>query len=285
MFMHAVFLASSLLSFSLMKDMSVQIGNQVLVDSADLNQWFKLGICLTCFVDMLVGSNQIAPTESNMAYQPNRPRLAPCRRRRRGCTCRRSSSHDVQFARFRVVHTHHRRHGCGRADVSSLARCPRDISQAATGSNGQGACHRHRRASSPHCLGPRLPSSVGFVHTPEPSYWSHCHALPWRVLDHQWLHEQMNYVAQAFVALDGEIVIEIVDIAKTFEESDASAARRAEFSHDEARWSSSRSARTSWACDRMVAVDDFKFEVVRFVHPAVGLTNSVTPLRGAPTVQ
>ena len=84
----------------------------------------------------------------------------------------------------------------------------------------------------------------------------------------------MNYVAQAFVALDGEIVIEIVDIAKTFEESDASAARRAEFSHDEARWSSSRSARTSWACDRMVAVDDFKFEVVRFVHPAAGSVRS-----------
>jgi hypothetical protein len=34
MFMHAVFLASSVLSFSLTKDMSVQIGNQVLVDSA-----------------------------------------------------------------------------------------------------------------------------------------------------------------------------------------------------------------------------------------------------------
>ncbi len=36
------------------------------------------------------------PTESNMAYQPNRPRLAPwSRRRRRGYVCRRSSSHDV----------------------------------------------------------------------------------------------------------------------------------------------------------------------------------------------
>ncbi len=77
----SVFLASSVLGFSLMKDMSVQIGNQVLVDSADLNQVFKLGIfshiCLTCWFKP-DRTNRIART--NMTHQPDRPRVD--RRRR-----------------------------------------------------------------------------------------------------------------------------------------------------------------------------------------------------------
>ena len=37
-----------------MKGVPVQIGNQVLVDSADLNQVFKLGIFVDILFDMLV---------------------------------------------------------------------------------------------------------------------------------------------------------------------------------------------------------------------------------------